>query len=322
MYPGQIITSLFVDDDEPQTYLWMAPSWAAMKADEKSEHFIRFDSRTAKVLEESKPRGEAGATFLGVMLSLHRDLFLDLPGELFLGSMALLFVIAIVSGMVLYAPFMRRLDFGAVRRDRSARLKWLDIHNLLGAATLAWVLVVGITGLMNELSTPLFGIWRLTEVRTLLERRHGEPVPAPEALGSVQAAWETTQRHLPDRTITSIIFPGSEDGSAHHFILWAKGATPLTSRLFNPVLVDAVSGEFAGMVKMPWYLRALEISRPLHFGDYGGLPLKILWALLDLVTIGVLGSGLYLWLSHRRSPVPQRIEAYAAAPAEKWEPAE
>ncbi len=51
---------------------------------------------------------------------------------------------------------------------------------------------------------------------------------------------------------------------------------------------------------MPWYLRVLQISRPLHFGDYGGVPLKIIWALLDLVTIVVLGSGLYLWIAKPR----------------------
>jgi uncharacterized iron-regulated membrane protein len=55
------------------------------------------------------------------------------------------------------------------------------------------------------------------------------------------------------------------------------------------------------VVKMPWYLRALEVSRPLHFGDYGGLPLKVLWALLDLITIVLLGSGLYLWIARRQS---------------------
>jgi len=42
------------------------------------------------------------------------------------------------------------------------------------------------------------------------------------------------------------------------------------------------------------------VSQPLHFGDYGGLPLKIIWALLDIVTIVVLGSGLYLWLDRRQ----------------------
>ena len=51
---------------------------------------------------------------------------------------------------------------------------------------------------------------------------------------------------------------------------------------------------------LPWYLRTLQVSRPLHFGDYGGLPLKIIWALLDLATIVVLASGIYLWLGKRR----------------------
>src|SRR3546814_12288941 len=63
--------------------------------------------------------------------------------------MGLLFVVAIVSGVVLYAPFMQRLDFGTVRRDRSRRLKWLDLHNLLGAVTVVWAPVVGATGVVN-----------------------------------------------------------------------------------------------------------------------------------------------------------------------------
>jgi uncharacterized iron-regulated membrane protein len=52
---------------------------------------------------------------------------------------------------------------------------------------------------------------------------------------------------------------------------------------------------------MPWYLRALEISRPLHFGDYGGMPLKIIWALFDVVAIVVLISGIYLWWKRRKA---------------------
>jgi uncharacterized iron-regulated membrane protein len=42
-------------------------------------------------------------------------------------------------------------------------------------------------------------------------------------------------------------------------------------------------------------MRVLEMSRPLHFGDYGGLPLKIIWAFLDVVTMIVLTGGVYLF---------------------------
>ena len=36
-----------------------------------------------------------------------------------------------------------------------------------------------------------------------------------------------------------------------------------------------------------------------HLRAYGGTPLQILWALLDIATIFVLGSGLYLWWKKR-----------------------
>ena len=51
---------------------------------------------------------------------------------------------------------------------------------------------------------------------------------------------------------------------------------------------------------MPWYAKALALSQPLHFGDYGALPLKLLWAILTIFTMIILGSGLYLWLGKRR----------------------
>jgi len=74
----------------------------------------------------------------------------------------------------------------------------------------------------------------------------------------------------------------------------------LTAHLITPVLVDATTGAFVGLREMPWYNKLLALSRPLHFGDYGGLPLKMVWAALTLFTIVVLASGLYLWFVRRR----------------------
>jgi uncharacterized iron-regulated membrane protein len=73
-------------------------------------------------------------------------------------------------------------------------------------------------------------------------------------------------------------------------------------------MVDACSGTVDGVAPMPWYMKALLLAQPLHFGDYGGLAMKVLWALLDLASIVVLGSGLYLWLG---KPRPARRERRA-----------
>ncbi len=296
-YPKQAVSSIFVDDDEPQVLVTMIPS---LTADPKLSHSMQFDQRTARLLKDEPPFTQQPQTFTGLMLSLHSDLFLDLPGELFLGLMGVLFVISIISGVVLYGPFMKKLDFGTIRQDKSRRLKWLDLHNLLGIATGVWLLIVGATGVMNELSTPLFGLWQITDVKAMLDKYHGKPVPKPQELTSVQAAYDTAKKALPGMVVTSVVYPGDPFGSPYHYLLWAKGNKPFTSRLFSPVLVDARSGKLAAVVKMPFYLRALEVSRPLHFGDYGGTPLKVLWVMFDLAAIVVLISGIYLWFARRK----------------------
>jgi uncharacterized iron-regulated membrane protein len=93
-----------------------------------------------------------------------------------------------------------------------------------------------------------------------------------------------------------------------------RGNTPLTSRLLKPALVDAETGVLTDSRTMPWYVSTLLISQPLHFGDYGGMPLKIIWAILDILTIVILVTGLYLWMKRSRSfAVLSNAELTAAA---------
>ncbi|MNJ00292.1 hypothetical protein D3C73_1595880 [compost metagenome] len=68
------------------------------------------------------------------------------------------------------------------------------------------------------------------------------------------------------------------------------------------------------MREMPLYVKLLLISQPLHFGDYGSLPLKIIWALLDIVAIVILASGLYLWWGRRQALPEQRPAAVKVTP--------
>jgi uncharacterized iron-regulated membrane protein len=296
MYPGEVVDYLFFDPDEPQVFVGMAKKPGDGQV---SGHAVRMDGRTGEVLLDGPPYAQDRFSFMGIMLALHVDLFAGLPGELFLGFMGLLFCVAIVSGVVLYGPFMKKLEFGTVRAARSTRLKWLDLHNLLGIVTLVWAFVVGVTGVINELSTPLFRLWQSTELVRILEPYKGESVPTE--LASAQVAADTARKAVPGTEVSFISFPGNAFGSPHHYIAWMRGDSPLTSRLNTPVLVDGKTGELTTVARMPWYLTALELSRPLHFGDYGGMPLKIIWALLDVITIIVLASGLYLWLARRRA---------------------
>jgi uncharacterized iron-regulated membrane protein len=269
-------------------------------------HRLQIDIRTLSVL------GEEPAQFgvMDIILKIHKDMYLGLPGELFLGFMGLLLVAAIVSGIVIYAPFMRRLDFGTIRYRQSPRATWLDLHNLMGAVTIVWLLVVGFTGTMNTLAIPLYDLWRGQTLPVLLKPYQGQPVATASAIDEAIAG---VRQKLPGTFVTSVTMPTSgRFGSPQHVVVWTKGSTPLTARLFTPVLV-AMDGSLNVVVpEMPWYLRALQTSRPLHFGDYGGLPLKILWALLDVIAIIVLVSGIYLWFAKRSSGSKHSAVRYAS----------
>ena len=240
----------------------------------------------------------AGHPVMEFILQLHTDMFLGLPGMLFLGLMGLMLVAAVVSGVVLYAPFMRRLPFGTVRQERSARTRWLDWHNLAGITTVAWVLVVGGTGVVNTLAVPIIAHWKDT-VLADLAAAYSAPVALDER-ASLDAAVERAKAALPGRQLQFVAFPGSDYSTDNHYAVFFHGDTPLTTHLTTPALIDARTGELAAVSPMPWYVKALSLSQPLHFGDYGGLGLKIVWAILDVITIVILVSGLYLWVVRRR----------------------
>jgi uncharacterized iron-regulated membrane protein len=241
------------------------------------------------------------------LLKLHTDMFLGLPGMLFLGLMGLLFCAALISGVVLYTPFMRRLAFGTVRASRSTRLKWLDIHNLLGIVVLAWASVVGLTGIVNTLATPIIETWQSNDLAEMTAAYKDAPPLSHQRLASLQAAVDAVEAAVPGNRPQFVAFPGGAFSTRHHYAVFLQGATPLTKQLLTPALVDAETGDVTAIRPLPWYAQMLLLSQPLHFGDYGGLPLKLLWAILDIFTIVILGSGLYLWLGKRRASLDARV---------------
>ncbi|MDE1163136.1 MAG: PepSY-associated TM helix domain-containing protein [Acidobacteriaceae bacterium] len=301
-HPGSRPLFVTIEDDSPKVNVaLMLPPKAKAKLPRVIE---TFNARTGAPLS-SAPQG---SSFVDKILELHRSLFAGVPGELFMGAMALLFVLALLSGFVIYGPFMRRLPFATVR-PAPRRTHWLDLHNLLGAAAMCWMLVVGVTGAMNAVSTPLFALWRTHSMATLLAPYKGHP-PAAHLITPDEAA--NSARHaLPQMKVTGIVYPDPRISTPWHFLIYTKGRTPITSRIFTPVLVDATSGTVTSSARFPWYIHTLEVSRPLHFGDYGGLPLKILWAAFDLAAIAVLISGIVLWIKKGKAEEASRVPARA-----------
>ena len=276
LYPGDVPLFLGWDADHPTVYVNTGARPDTPPAEMHTAVFHAFTGERIPV-----PQFNEGLMY--TLFVIHTEMFAGLPGKLFLGAMGFLFAVAIVSGVVLYAPFMRKLDFGTVRTARSRQLKWLDLHNLLGIVTAMWAGVVALTGVLNTLERPLYDSWQAGQLARMTAPYEG--LPPPERLGSIDAAVSAARAAVPDMRPSFVSYPGTGYSGLHHYGVFMQGDSPLSKRTYQPVLVDAATSQFTATAQWPAFMQALYLSQPLHFGDYGGLPLKIIWALLTLVTI-------------------------------------
>lgn len=292
--PGKIVRYAFWDQEaHPNQVLLDVVKHP--EDDYKLSKYILLNEYTGEVLGEPKLEG-----FIYIVSRLHIDIFAGIPGKLFLGLMGILFIISIVSGIVLYGPIMKNFDFGMVRKNRSKRIKWLDTHNLLGIAVMAWMIVVGFTGVINAFSDVILGLWQQGQLAEMTAPYKNKK-SIEGAFSPLDKALKLAQEKAPGMDVSIVAFPGTAFTSKHHYAIFLKGNTEVTSKLLKPVLIDAENGNFTDSRTLPWYANALFLSQPLHFGNYAGMPLKIIWAVFDIFTILVLITGVYLWISRRKS---------------------
>jgi len=300
VYPTNVIRYVYWQEKHPNVVtVNMADS---INARAEVANLIALDDRTGNILKQ--PKFDEG--FMYVVYKLHVDMFAGISGKLFLGLMGILFIVAILSGIMLYSPIMRKYNFGMVRTEKSIRLKWLDMHNMLGVVTMTWAFVVGITGVINTTSDVVLGLWQAGQLSEMVAPYKNAP-PLKGELSSLDDALTVSRKAAPDMDVSIVAYPGTMFTSRHHYAVFMRGNTPLTSSLIKPALIDAKNGSLTDMRDMPWYVNALFLSQPLHFGDYGGMPLKILWTAFDVVTIIVLITGLYLWLARRKAQGAQIV---------------
>jgi uncharacterized iron-regulated membrane protein len=290
------------------------PGWSPMVFSEDDEHpgrvFVSMAPPGANDFAQTKPvilnsyTGQPLAfdfdgAFSVIVLKLHANLFAGFAGELYLALVGIAFFVALVSGVAIYAPFMRNLLFAALRRERGPRVFQLDLHNLTGIATLAWCSVVALTGVILELSKPILAIYQATDLAAMLAPFKEQPkpaqiVPLETALAAAEQAW-------PDHKVSFALFPGTPLSGDHHYTFFLASGSGVAKRVLKLALIEAATGHVTVARESPWYLKALFVSGPLHFGDYAGMPLKIIWALFTVLTLVLCCSGLYLFIARLRT---------------------
>ena len=245
-------------------------------------------------------------TFGHYIRHIHVRLFNGLLGRFFVGFAGLALLISTVTGILIYGGFMKRQFFGAIR-NKNLKLKSADYHKVVGMTTLLFNLMIAITGAWLGLQSLLQPV---LQVKSPVQYKRTEKLVSKEADIAYAVdyikAYETSRKLFPDLTPTSIT--ASKSGSQTIII---KGDVPQTAyqKGANRIVLDKKDYAELGRYDIrekPLHDKVYYAQEGLHYGDFGGIWVKVIYTILGL-TSGVLAMlGFVLYLERTKSRQKQK----------------
>ena len=222
---------------------------------------------------------------------IHVRLYEGNWGRYLVGLAGICFVVVTITGLMIYGNFMKRQRFPEVRNERGLRIMLADWHKLLGIAALAFNLVIALTGTW-------LGLQGWFKVKNPAQYK------APSIM-SKKADLNTTINWQDALASSARNFPGllpryavsSDDGSGTvSFFGNIKGQ--IYERNINKLVLSKSTLEplFKYDIReKPFLHKFYFVQEALHFGDYGGIALKILYAALGLIASFLAISGFIIY---------------------------
>jgi uncharacterized iron-regulated membrane protein len=277
---------------------------AVTKAENPREwDWIRVAAATGEVLPDL-PESWA-SPYLEWALKLHYSLLLGDWGIFFAGVLALLLCLLGLSGIYLYRGFWKTLF--TLRWRSSARIFFSDLHKMVGISSVVFNLILGLTGAW----------WNLPVIKELIwgQNGSGQQVQDEKKAEDARPRMYNRQLSINDLVKESVrLLPGLDPNRIYlslpprneHMRLIGSvvPGNPLVGDYNSTIHFHAETGsllELTDYRHASWWGKFEVMMGPLHFGTFGGLPIKILWCLLGL-SPGVLAwTGAMMYWKRRRA---------------------
>ncbi len=224
-----------------------------------------------------------------------------------LGGVAL--TVLVVTGFLIYGDFMKKQEWPKRRKSLKLRIKMADWHKLLGISALAFNLVIAITGAWLGLQPYLM---RWLDIR-IPNNYYEQSIEMTADADKAQAVdWNqalvSTAKLFPELSVTDMSL--STDGSSTILI---RGDVPglIYERSISSIVLDKQTYKMKSLYdirKQPLASKLFYIQEPLHFGDFGGIGLKLLYAALGLASAFLSLSGFLIYL-YRTEKKSQRMSS-------------
>ncbi len=239
------------------------------------------------------------------LYQLHYNL--NLPaGAYIVGIISLFFFFALVSGVFIHAKKLFR-QFFQYRTDKKRRDKLLDLHNVVGVMTLPFTLMYALSGLVFNLAIVYqiaFVVFIYQGDQDALfkdagftlfdEARIEQPLDMTPAYHIIEEA-----RENPDFNVSNVIFYHYGNKAA---IIQIRGDNLSYFSQHDEFFYRVQTGELLSKTDINNYnvfRKGREVIATLHFGNFAGVDVRILYFILSISICVMILVGNMLWLDKR-----------------------
>lgn len=228
----------------------------------------------------------------------------------FMGAVALLYSMALVSGLIVLLPSLAK-DLFAVRLGRNLKRMWLDIHNVLGIFSFPFHLIMALTALIFAFHDPIYGAQNKlaydSQIDVMFEANeppHDAPLQRDTPFVTPVDVMETLAKTDPGFTVRWLTYSTTPDGEAQLQVFGKRDGFGLRAPTFGFAMMHPYTGEVMSYDYMPGrqqgYLATITSFFALHFGNFGGNPIRWAYFTLGLGGAFLFYSGNILWIESRR----------------------
>jgi uncharacterized iron-regulated membrane protein len=263
-YPHAQISNCTIAGNSEQPYIFTIYDSAYNGGTEAWQVFIH--PQTAAILKTRSGKNNL-ISWIG---SFHNSFHLGKKGEWLLGFFALVFLLSIITGLIQY-----RKNLLAAVLFRKRIFKKKSLHQLIGIYALLFNLMTGITG---------FWMQRYVFKRDFYTPYSYTPVlkTSPPLFYSLDGSFRNIKEKFPGFTAYVVYFAQSRKGKTAIY-----GSQKTNSFIHSRKFADAIFLDSIGGVARTAFVNEVDastrydiVNAQVHYGQYGGLPVKIIYCLL------------------------------------------
>ncbi|MGC4100122.1 PepSY-associated TM helix domain-containing protein [Ferruginibacter sp.] len=288
-YPHASISSCSMAKNDREAFAFTIYDSSYKNGDKGLQVFLH--PTTGNILQTRGGSEDMRHNFMSWLAAFHSSFHAGKTGEWLLGFFAVIFVLSLVTGIILY-----RKNIVATILFKKTVWKKNNLHQLIGTWALLFNLMIGVTGFWMQRYVFKKDFYKSYDWVNTIKA-------SPNLFYNFDSAYNQIEKKYPAFTGYVIYFTQSKKGKTAIY-----GSNSTNAFIHSKKFADVVFLDSTGATAKTRFINEISaddrydiINSQLHMARYGGAPIKIIYSCFGISSAILSITGFLLWRRRKRN---------------------